>query len=125
MSAYFPNGTIFAIGTAYAATKTISAVSNANPGVATSTAHGYTDADILLLAGIAWVLAALGAYFRDLNYVIGLVMTGVLLAVAALAGPPVAAVLTEFLPHVRRAGAGITPSWRLPLQLAGWQVCSM
>lgn len=27
-------------------------------------------------------------------------------AVAALAGPPVAAVLTEFLPHVRRTGAG-------------------
>lgn len=52
MSAYFPNGTIFAIGTAYAATKTISAVSNANPGVATSTAHGYSDADILLLAGM-------------------------------------------------------------------------
>lgn len=33
---------------------------------------------ILMLAGIAWVLSALGAYFRDLNYVIGLVMTGVL-----------------------------------------------
>ena len=33
---------------------------------------------ILMLAGIAWVLAALGTYFRDLNYIIGLVMTGVL-----------------------------------------------
>lgn len=33
---------------------------------------------ILLLAGVAWILAALGAYFRDLTYVIGLVMTGVL-----------------------------------------------
>lgn len=33
---------------------------------------------ILLLAGVAWILAALGAYFRDLNYVIGLIMTGVL-----------------------------------------------
>ncbi|MBX7198840.1 MAG: ABC transporter permease [Rhodospirillaceae bacterium] len=33
---------------------------------------------ILMLAGFAWILAALGAYFRDLNYVIGLVMTGVM-----------------------------------------------
>lgn len=33
---------------------------------------------ILMLAGFAWILAALGAYFRDLTYVIGLVMTGVL-----------------------------------------------
>lgn len=33
---------------------------------------------VLLLAGVAWILAALGAYFRDLTYVIGLVMTGVL-----------------------------------------------
>ena len=33
---------------------------------------------ILMLAGFSWILAALGAYFRDLNYVIGLVMTGVL-----------------------------------------------
>lgn len=33
---------------------------------------------VLLLAGVAWILAALGAYFRDLTYVIGLVMTGIL-----------------------------------------------
>jgi lipopolysaccharide transport system permease protein len=33
---------------------------------------------ILMLAGFAWFLSALGVYFRDLSYVIGLVMTGVL-----------------------------------------------
>lgn len=45
----FPNGTIFSVGTAYAAAKTITAITNANPGAASSTAHGYTDGDILLL----------------------------------------------------------------------------
>ncbi|MHB1207970.1 MAG: ABC transporter permease, partial [Rhodospirillaceae bacterium] len=33
---------------------------------------------ILMLAGFSWFLSALGVYFRDLSYVIGLVMTGVL-----------------------------------------------
>ena len=33
---------------------------------------------VLLLAGVAWFLSALGVYFRDLNHIIGLVMTGVL-----------------------------------------------
>lgn len=33
---------------------------------------------ILMLSGFSWIFAALGAYFRDLSYVIGLVMTGVL-----------------------------------------------
>lgn len=33
---------------------------------------------ILMLAGFAWFLSALGVYFRDLSYVIGLVMTGIL-----------------------------------------------
>lgn len=38
-----------AIQTALAATKTISAITKANPGVATSTAHGYTNAQEVLL----------------------------------------------------------------------------
>lgn len=55
MSAIFPNGTIFSIATAYAAPKTISTLSNANPGVAGSTAHGFTDGDILELTS-GWPL---------------------------------------------------------------------
>jgi hypothetical protein len=50
MSASFPNGTVFAIGSAYGSDVTITAISNANPGVATSAAHGLSDNDILLLA---------------------------------------------------------------------------
>jgi hypothetical protein len=50
MSASFPNGTVFAIGSTYGSDVTISAVSNANPGVATAAGHGYTDGDIILLA---------------------------------------------------------------------------
>jgi hypothetical protein len=50
MSASFPNGTIFALATTLAAAKTITAISNASTGVATSAAHGYTDNDILLLS---------------------------------------------------------------------------
>lgn len=50
MSASFPNGTIFALATALAAPVTVSAITNANPGVATATAHGYTNGQILLLS---------------------------------------------------------------------------
>lgn len=45
----FPNGTIFSIGTSYAATKAVTGITNANPGVASSTAHGYANGNILLL----------------------------------------------------------------------------
>ena len=38
-----PNGSIVAIANAYGAAKTVTALSNANPGVATSAAHGLTD----------------------------------------------------------------------------------
>jgi hypothetical protein len=50
MASYFPNKTILSISSAFGADKTISAVSNANPGVATSAAHGFSDGDILLLS---------------------------------------------------------------------------
>lgn len=50
MSSTFPNGATFAIATSYAATQAVSAITNANPGVATSTSHGYSNGDILLLS---------------------------------------------------------------------------
>jgi hypothetical protein len=55
MSAIFPNGTIFSLATVYASAKVISDISNANPGVASATAHGYTDGDIVEVAS-AWPL---------------------------------------------------------------------
>jgi hypothetical protein len=52
MSAIFPNKTVFSIATTYSAVKTITALSNANPGVATSNAHGFSNGDILeILSG--------------------------------------------------------------------------
>jgi hypothetical protein len=53
MSSLFPNKTVFSISTSYEAAKNISALTNADPAVATSAAHGYTDGDILLI-GSGW-----------------------------------------------------------------------
>lgn len=50
MSSSFPNGTVFALSTASGSAKDISAITNADPGVATSTAHGLANGDILLLS---------------------------------------------------------------------------
>ena len=50
MSSQFPNKTIFSISTAFAEAKTISDISNGDPGVATAAAHGYSEGDILLLS---------------------------------------------------------------------------
>ncbi len=50
MSASFPNGTVFAISAALAAAKTVTAISNANPGVASATSHGYANGDIVVLS---------------------------------------------------------------------------
>jgi len=49
-AAYFPNGTIFSLATAYEAPLTLSAISNADPGVATSAAHGLSDGDIIVVS---------------------------------------------------------------------------
>ena len=49
MAAIFPNGSTFAISAALAAAKTITAITNANPGVASSTAHGFTNGSIVVL----------------------------------------------------------------------------
>lgn len=49
MAVTLPNGVIFSLGTTLEAAKTVSSISNANPAVATSTAHGFTNGDIILL----------------------------------------------------------------------------
>jgi hypothetical protein len=47
MAVTLPNGSLVAIASGYGSVKTITAITNANPGVATSAAHGFTDGDIL------------------------------------------------------------------------------
>lgn len=47
MSVKLPNGALFSIASAYGAPKTVTALTNANPGVASSIAHGFTNGDIL------------------------------------------------------------------------------
>lgn len=49
MAVSLPNGVIFSLGTTLDAPKTVSAISNANPAVASATAHGYANGDIILL----------------------------------------------------------------------------
>lgn len=49
MSYAFPEGAKFYFSTTFASAKTLSAMSNASPCVATSTSHGYVDNDELLL----------------------------------------------------------------------------
>lgn len=53
MSSLFPNKTVFSISTSFEAAKTITAITNANPGAVTSTAHGYANGDIALI-GSGW-----------------------------------------------------------------------
>ena len=45
--AALPNGTTYFVATAHGSTKTITAITNANPAVCTSTAHGFADGDIV------------------------------------------------------------------------------
>lgn len=49
MAFNFPEGSRFQFSSTFAAAKTISALTNANPAVATATAHGYTTGDEILL----------------------------------------------------------------------------
>ena len=52
MALYFPEGSSQQFTQSFAAAKTITAMSNANPAVATSVAHGYaTNDEILLTSG--------------------------------------------------------------------------
>ena len=49
MALYFPEGSSQQFSQTFASAKTISAVTNANPAVATSTAHGYVNGDEVLI----------------------------------------------------------------------------
>lgn len=49
MAYYFPEGGKFYYSTTFAGAKTISALTNASPAVATATAHGYADGDAVLV----------------------------------------------------------------------------
>lgn len=48
MAYYYPEGSKIYYSSTFAGAKTISAVTNASPAVATSTTHGYTDLDPIL-----------------------------------------------------------------------------
>ena len=50
MSVRLPNGGTFAIATVYSAAKPVTILSNANPAVATSTAHGLANGDIVVVS---------------------------------------------------------------------------
>lgn len=47
MAARLPDGAVVSIATTYGTSKTVSAVTNANPGVATSTSHGLANGDLV------------------------------------------------------------------------------
>ncbi len=49
MALYFPEGSSQQFSQTFASAKTITALTNANPAVATSVAHGYTTGDEILL----------------------------------------------------------------------------
>jgi hypothetical protein len=49
MAYFFPEGSKFYFSQTFASAKTITALTNASPAVATSTAHGYADSDEILL----------------------------------------------------------------------------
>ncbi len=61
MAYAFPEGSLFQFSSTFAAAKTITALSNANPAAAASTAHGYTDGDEILLTS-GWEDATDTAY---------------------------------------------------------------
>ena len=61
MAYSFPEGSAFYFSSTFASAKTISALTNASPAVATATAHGYTTADEILLSS-GWEDATDGVY---------------------------------------------------------------
>lgn len=50
MASYFPDGSTVHIATGLAAVKNITAISNANPAVCTSAAHGLANGDVIVLS---------------------------------------------------------------------------
>jgi len=49
MAYFFPEGSKFYFSQSFASAKTITALTNASPAVATSTSHGYSDGDEVIL----------------------------------------------------------------------------
>jgi hypothetical protein len=49
MSYSVPDGSTLSLGTAFGSAKTITAITNANPAVASATAHGFTAGDIVVI----------------------------------------------------------------------------
>lgn len=68
-------GTGFFISQTFASAKNITVLSNANPALATSVGHGYTDGDELLYLG-GWEAANNGVYRADQQSVDTLLLTG-------------------------------------------------
>lgn len=54
MSVSLPNGSLFAIASSYGSALTVSAATNANPCVMTSTAHGLTNGDYVEVTAGGW-----------------------------------------------------------------------
>lgn len=50
MAARLPDGAIVSLATTMGTAKTVSALTNAATGVATSTAHGFTDGDLVIMS---------------------------------------------------------------------------
>jgi len=50
MAYFFPEGSVISFSSTFAAAKTVSEVTNANPAVATVTGHGYSDDDEVLFS---------------------------------------------------------------------------
>ena len=64
MAYYFPEGSKIYFSTTFADAKTVSAVTNADPAVATSTSHGYSDNDEVLFTS-GWEDATDSVYMVD------------------------------------------------------------
>ena len=49
MAAKLPDGAIVSIATAYGTAKTVTAITNANPGVVSAATHGFTNGDLVTM----------------------------------------------------------------------------
>lgn len=49
-----PNGSTLSLSTGFGSDVAVTGITNANPGVATATAHGYADGDILVVDSSGW-----------------------------------------------------------------------
>lgn len=75
MSFYFPEGSKFYFSSTFASAKTVSVVTNANPALATSTSHGYSDGgEVLFTSG--WEDATNSVYVVDQQSADTFLLTG-------------------------------------------------